>query len=85
MKKTVMMCFLLVSIYTKAQHSNIFLERSFWKENPSIAKIEQKIESGNDATQLNQNAFDAVVYAILENVDNKTIKHLLAKKENEVN
>lgn len=74
-------CFLVVS----AQESNIFLDRNFWKQNPSINLIEQKINEGNDITKLNSNAFDGVVYALLEKVDNKTIKHLLTKKGNGVN
>ncbi len=69
----------------QAQTKNVFLEREFWKTNPSIEVIEQKIAEGNSATALNKNGFDAVVYAILENVDNTIIKHLLSKKGNDVN
>ncbi|PQJ78575.1 ankyrin repeat domain-containing protein [Polaribacter porphyrae] len=85
MKKILITCFILTSVFVEAQTSNIFLNRDFWKENPSIKTIEEKISDGHNATQLNQNAFDAVVYAILENVDDKTIKHLLSKKGNGVN
>lgn len=63
---------------------NIFLQRSYWKKNPSIAAIEKAIAEGNDATELNRNMFDGVCYAILEQTDNTTIKHLIGKKGNEV-
>ena len=76
-------CFFL-AIHTQAQE-NVFLTRDYWKENPSIAQIEKDIKAGNDPTQLNSNAFDAVVYALLEKADNTTIKHLLSIKGNDVN
>jgi ankyrin repeat protein len=76
--------FFLISISVSAQKTNIFHDRSFWKTNPSIEIIDQKISEGNDVSALNINAFDAVMYAILEKTDNKTIKYLLSKKGNDV-
>ena len=83
MKKLKMICIasLLLSAATFAQKSNIFHSRDFWKTNPSIAVIDAKIAEGNDVTNLNSNAFDGVVYAILENTNTETIKYLLSKKE----
>ncbi|MEO9570919.1 MAG: ankyrin repeat domain-containing protein [Polaribacter sp.] len=77
--------FFLISISISAQKKNIFLNRDFWKINPSISIIDKKIAEGNDITELNINAFDAVTYALLEKVDNKTIKYLISKKGNDVN
>jgi ankyrin repeat protein len=85
MKKLLVTLFISLSFVSIAQEKNIFLERSFWKTNPSIEIIDQKIEEGNNVSSLNNNAFDGVVYAILENVDNKTIKYMLSKKGNNVN
>ena len=68
-----------------AQKENIFHERNFWKANPSIKVIDEKSSKGNNISELNNNAFDAVVYAILENTDNNTIKYLLSKEGNSVN
>ncbi|SDR76875.1 Ankyrin repeat [Polaribacter sp. KT25b] len=76
---------LLISFSVSAQKNNIFHDRSFWKTNPSITIIDQKIDEGNDLTALNINAFDGTMYAILEKTDNKTIKYLLSKKGNGVN
>ena len=68
-----------------AQKSNIFHDRNFWKTNPSIKLIDEKSSQWNNISELNSNAFDAVVYAILENTDNNTIKYLLSKEGNSVN
>ena len=70
---------------TFAQNANIFHDRNFWKTNPSIALIEQQILEGNDVAALNKNAFDGLVYAILENTDIHTVKYLLSKEGNAVN
>lgn len=77
--------FLLISVTVTAQKNNIFHDRGFWKTNPSISIIAQKIAEGNNASVSNQNAFDAVAYAILNKVDNKTIEYILAKNGNNVN
>jgi ankyrin repeat protein len=68
-----------------AQNSNIFLDRDYWKTNPSISEIDKKIVQGNDIAELNAYAFDAVCYALIEKADNKTVKYLLTKKGNDVN
>ncbi len=81
------LCFGLV-MFTSivfSQKENIFLERAYWKSNPTIEDIEQKISEGHDVTELNKFFFDAVSWAFIERVDNKTIKHLLSKKGNYVN
>ncbi|MFD0963953.1 ankyrin repeat domain-containing protein [Pseudofulvibacter geojedonensis] len=76
---------LLISLNLVNAQENQFLERGFWKEQPSIKTIDQKIAEGNDPTELNRFGFDAVAWALLENVDNNTIKHLLKIKGNGVN
>ncbi|WP_299365669.1 ankyrin repeat domain-containing protein [Winogradskyella sp.] len=68
-----------------AQESNIFLNRDYWKSNPSIANINQKIAEGHDIAELNRFAFDAVSWALIEKVDNETVKYLLSKEGNGVN
>lgn len=64
---------------------NVFLDRAYWKGNPSIEDIDQKIAEGNNITALNGAAFDAVTWALIEKADNKTVKYLLSKKGNGVN
>lgn len=62
---------------------NVFLNRSYWKENPSVAQIKRDIASGNNATALNANAFDPTVFAILEKVDEESIKYVLSLDGND--
>lgn len=84
-KKILFLGLLILISTVNAQSKNIFLDRTFWKTNPTISQVEQKITDGNSATELNQNNFDAVVYALLANADATVIKHLLSKKGNDVN
>lgn len=65
-----------------AQTNNVFLDRAFWKAKPDLATVQLKIVEGNDATALNENAFDAVAYALLEKADNDVIAHLLSLEGN---
>ena len=85
LKLTLLLSLCIISPIITAQNSNIFLKRDFWKTNPTIAQVEQKIKEGNSATKLNKYGFDAVVYALLESANENVIKHLLTKKENKVN
>jgi len=64
---------------------NIFLNRDFWKSNPTIATVEAKIQEGNNIAEANGNNFDAVVYAILQDAPVATIKHIQSKKGNDAN
>ncbi|MEO1259694.1 MAG: ankyrin repeat domain-containing protein [Bacteroidota bacterium] len=85
MRAFFLLALFICSNFLLAQESNIFLDRSFWKTSPDIKTVEQKIAEGNDPVALNPFAFDAVVYATLENAPFTTIKHLLSIKGNEVN
>lgn len=76
---------LLLTVSIEAQTENEFLNRGFWKENPSINEVEEKIAAGNSISEFNSNLFDATTFAILAKTDNTTIKHLLSKKGNGVN
>lgn len=86
MKKTVII-FLLSTLFGSAsfaQNPNIFHSSDFWKTNPSVVEIEEQIAKGNAISALNENAFDGLVYAILEDVDASTIQYLLSKEGNPV-
>jgi len=86
MKKLQIIFILTLLVSTiQAQTKNVFFERSFWQNNPTIELVEQKIKEGNNATALNPNGFDAVTQAILGGAPNTVIKHLLTKKGNDVN
>lgn len=88
MTKSSLVCILVALVLCQlgySQDKNVFLERSFWKRNPSVQLIEEKIAEGNDITQLNSHAFDAICWALIEKTDNKTVKHLLSYNGNGVN
>jgi ankyrin repeat protein len=75
---------LFMTLGTIAQDSNVFLDRGFWKAKPDLATVQTTISEGNDATALNDNAFDAVVYALLEKADNTVIEYLLSLPGNDL-
>jgi len=77
--------FILASTFSIGQTKNVFLERNYWHENPSIEKIKKDIQTGNNIAELNSNKFDAVVYAILKDVSNTTLEFLISQKGNDVN
>ncbi|MEM6719904.1 MAG: ankyrin repeat domain-containing protein [Bacteroidota bacterium] len=83
--KRILLLFLLFSfVCVHAQEENIFLKREFWKANPSISEIKENIQKGHDPTAKDQFSFDAVSYAIIDNVATESIKYLLTLEGNPV-
>ncbi|NUY80319.1 ankyrin repeat domain-containing protein [Flavobacterium sp. MAH-1] len=82
-KSILLFAFSLFSIALNAQ--NVFHDRNYWKAAPSVETVKSDEQKGNDATQLNANAFDATVYAIIEKAPDATVKYLLSKSENGAN
>ena len=76
---------LLLVTLTSVGQENPFLDRTYWRNNPTIADIDQKIAEGHDVSASTGAAFDAVSWALIEKTDNTTIKYLLSKKGNDVN
>ena len=85
LKKGILGAFLALGAFAQAQQSNVFLERDFWKTNPSIETIDLKIKEGNDPVKRNDRSFDAVATAILGDASIATIKYLLSQDGNDVN
>ncbi|GEP49562.1 hypothetical protein FNO01nite_02340 [Flavobacterium noncentrifugens] len=83
--KSFFIALLLLLSFAASAQKNVFLDRNYWKSKPDRPTIESEIKKGNDPAQLNSNAFDATVYAILEQAPDESIKFLLAQKGNEVN
>ncbi|WP_159021978.1 ankyrin repeat domain-containing protein [Formosa sp. L2A11] len=78
--------FLALGAFAQAQQdSNVFFNREFWGSKPSIETVDMQIKEGNDPAQLNERSFDAVTMAILAEVPNATILHLLKQEGNDVN
>ncbi|GGD04897.1 ankyrin repeat domain-containing protein [Hyunsoonleella pacifica] len=74
----------LISIQVSAQ-TNVFLDRAYWKNKPSLEQVQEAIKNGNDPTELNEHAFDAISLGLIEKVDNNIIKYLLTIDGNGVN
>ena len=74
-----------VAIQASAQESNVFLDRVFWKTQPSLDVIKEKIKEGHSPTQLSPFGFDAVTDALLAKADNSIVKYLLSIDGNGVN
>lgn len=77
---------LALALFTFAlQAQNVFLDRAYWKASPDVTKVETDVKNGNNPSELNANAFDATVYAIIEGAPDATIKYLLKQPGNDVN
>lgn len=85
MRNIILTLFLISSILLQAQTKNVFLERSFWQNNPSIEVIEKKISEGNNPSESNAGGFDAVTNAIMAKTSITVVKHLLSKEGNDIN
>ncbi|WP_299776739.1 ankyrin repeat domain-containing protein [uncultured Formosa sp.] len=84
-QKIVLSVMFTVGCWVQAQESNVFLDRGFWKTNPTPETIDLKIKEGNDPAQYNGGSFDPVTLAILNEASNPTILQLLKQKGNDVN
>ena len=84
MKQVFLVIFTLISFALQAQ-KNVFLDPSFWKDNPDVAKVKSEIEKGNNPSEANNMGFDPVVYAINAQAPTEVIKFLLEQKGNDVN
>lgn len=85
MKKNLFISFALVtSLFAGAQQKNTLLEPSFWKTTPDVAAVQAEIVKGNNPSESNDRAFDAVVMAINNDAPVTTIKFLLEQPGNSV-
>ncbi|NMH28227.1 ankyrin repeat domain-containing protein [Flavobacterium silvaticum] len=86
MIRKTLICLLVASLPVLGiAQKNVFLDRAYWKTKPNVATIEAEIKKGNNPSELDKNAFDATVFAILEDAPKETIEFLLSQKGNDVN
>ncbi|MBU2940962.1 ankyrin repeat domain-containing protein [Lacinutrix sp. C3R15] len=83
--KTIIIVLVLTFSIASFAQQNVFLNRDFWKSNPSIETVEAKIKEGNNIAEANSNNFDAVASAILQDVSLETLKYIQSKEGNDVN
>ncbi|AEH00725.1 ankyrin repeat domain-containing protein [Lacinutrix sp. 5H-3-7-4] len=84
MKNLITVAILFISIQITAQ-DNALLNRKFWSPTVSIEDVENAIAKGNNPSQLNNNSFDPMVYAILQSAPNDVLKFMLSQEGNDVN
>ena len=84
MKKIIAISLLLVSITVSAQ-DNVFLSRGFWNPSVTIDAVKAQVDAGNNPSELNDNNFDPVVYAILQSAPNEVIEYMVSLEGNDVN
>ncbi|TLP79774.1 ankyrin repeat domain-containing protein [Maribacter sp. ACAM166] len=83
-KQIAVVALLVVSFVSTAQQKNELHNRDFWKGNPDIAAVKQKISEGNNPTAFNDNAFDATTFALLGKVDVEVLKYLVSLEGNSI-
>lgn len=81
-----MICLLLfaTSMFAQAQQKNTLLDQAFWKKSPDVASVQTEIAKGNSPSELNDRAFDPVMFAINNDAPLETIKFLLEQPGNTV-
>ncbi len=79
MKRQLSLLILLFSLFAaQAQETNQLINRDYWRSNPSLKDVKQKVKDGHSAKEFTSSMFDALVYATLENQPTKTLKYLLS-------
>lgn len=74
-----------LSLSTINAQENTLLQRDFWKQQPSLKTVANKINEGHNPAELNANAFDPLVYALLENAPLDVLAFLLEQEGNNAN
>lgn len=82
--KNLSLIVLFLGYAATAQQENELHDRGFWKGNPTVAIVKQKIAEGNDPTAKNSNAFDATTFALMGKASVDVIAYLLSLEGNAV-
>ena len=85
MKRILITLVCIASTWMYAQMNNTLLDNDFWKNKPNVQIVEAEIKKGNSPVEFNDNKFDAVSVAILNEAPLETIKYLIKQKGNEIN
>lgn len=83
MKKLLLAIIALLILNAHAQQ-NVFLSNDYWKQQPTVAQVQQAIAQGNSPIALNSRAFDATTFAILNGAPYETIIYLIDLEGNGV-
>ena len=83
--KTLLLSGFSFSVINCHAEGNLLLNRDFWKENPSLEQVQNAVDEGHDPAQLDQYAFDALSWALIENSSIEIQTYLLNLPGNSVN
>ena len=76
---------MLASAACIGQVDNELLDREFWKTQPTLQEVRERVEAGHDATALDQYNFDAMSWALIEEATPDVLEYLLEFEGNGVN
>ena len=67
----------ILALPVVAQENNIFHDRSYWRSNPVLEDVKEKVAEGNDPIQMTSANFDAPSYAMLEETSFEVLRYLI--------
>lgn len=85
MKKLIVLFIAATCCIGNAQEKNVFLDRDFWKSQPTVRDIRQKIKEGHDPAEKDAFAFDGAAYGIIDDAPLQSILFMLKQDGNPVN
>lgn len=80
--KRILLGLMFLSLNLTAKETNVFLQRDFWKQNPSVEKVKELMAKGHDIAAMTKHQFDGMVWGLLENTSVETLKFVLKQKGN---
>ena len=84
MKRLFSLLMIISAFCAHAQKPNELIIRDYWRSNPSLKDVKQKVKDGHSPKEFTTAKFDALVYALLEQQPINILKYLL-KVGNDIN
>ena len=66
------------------QEANELIQRDFWRGQPSLEVVKEKVAGGDDPSAMTEHAFDAVIYSMLEKAEPEVTEYLLNQEGNAI-
>lgn len=82
MKNFLQILFICIGFLGFSQQKNQLLDKNFWKKNPSLNKVQEAVNQGNNPSELDASLYDPTSLAILQNASEEVILFLLEQKGN---
>ena len=72
-------------VVSQAPASNLLIDREFWRAQPSLSEVQDRVRAGDDPAALNKYDFDALSFALIEDAPLEVLRYLLTFDGNGVN